>query len=144
MSGDANLPRNPLWVAIRRQFRRFLGVLRSSDLSVLHRSDSSCQRRSEDDQATPPLADATSPTGTGPSGNDQAKRDRAAEQRWALLARRNHLPAFIKRYALRRMDVIGARDTVRYFRSRDLVANEETRISDGERVYVPVIWLTEL
>ena len=144
MSGDTKLPRNPVSAAIHRQFRHFLAVLHSSDPSVNDTSASSFRGRKKDDQVTSP-PDATAPArSTGPSGNSQDKRDEADEHRWAELARRNRLPAFVKRYALRRMDIIAARDTVRYFESRDLADNEETRVPDGERVYAPAIWLTEL
>ena len=88
-------------------------------------------------------------TPTPPGGSDSgdttpAEGNDVTEQRWAALARRRYLPPFIKRYALRRMDVIAARDSARFFGRRDPADNQDTRMPVGEQVQVPVIWLTEL
>ena len=131
-------------IADSRRFRRLLALLRSPDLSVLDTSATPSQTRPEAELVTPQPGAATPSSDTDPNDDLQVKRDKTAEQRWAALVFRSHAPGFMKRYARRRMDVIAARDTVRYFRSRDLTANEETRIPNGERVCLPVIWLTEL
>ena len=104
----------------------------------------SAQRQPGDDRVTSAPDTPTPPGGPDSGDTTPAEGNDATEQRWAALARRRYLPPFIKRYALRRMDVIAARDSARFFGRRDPADNQDTRMPVGEQVQVPVIWLTEL
>lgn len=76
---------------------------------------------------------------TTPAGNNDANG-----RGWAALARRRHMPSFVRRYAQRRQAAIEAQAVEQYSGRHDADDNRDTRIPDGEQVRVPVIWLTEL
>jgi hypothetical protein len=73
-----------------------------------------------------------------------AKEKSSAQERWASLARRRHLPPLVRKYVQYRWTVTLAQASERHMSRRDPAENRETRIPDEEQIRVPVIWLTEL
>jgi hypothetical protein len=76
----------------------------------------------------------------GATAEERSKRER----HWEWLARRRHLPPFIRKHIQHRRAVADAQAAERHWRRRDPDDNRDTRIPDGEQVRIPVIWLTEL
>src|ERR1700735_3421695 len=123
--------------------RRLVTWNRPADLGALppsdggeHPSDGSTDTTTSPAPAPGSTADSDQ---TAPAGDNHAKA-----RRWAALARRHHMPSFIRRYAQRRQAAIEAQAVERYSGRHDAADNRDTRIPNGEHVRVPVIWLTEL
>lgn len=90
-------------------------------------------------------SDAGAPDTRMDSGAPAAsQKSEPGKGRWEVLASQRYAPAFVRRYAQRRLTLAHVQTLVRRYRRRDPDDNRRTRIPEGEQVRFPVIWLTEL
>lgn len=73
-----------------------------------------------------------------------SQKNEPGKRRWEVLASQRCAPAFVRRYAQRRLTLARVQAAVQRYRRRDPDDNRRTRIPEGEQIRFPVIWLTEL